>query len=138
MRPPGIIVLIVIQAILAVTSISGGKILLDDPSGSTLGLQPLVPYLPFGPHNYTAVGVWLIVAYGALPLALAAGLWFKKFWAWAASLGLGAVLVIWIVSEIIMFYSFGFTFFYPLIGGIGAVMIVILCMPPTRRYFAKP
>ena len=134
-RPTGIIILVVAEVVLAITSIGGGRILLADPLGKTLGLQPLIPYLPFNLHDYTLVGVWLIVTFGLLPLILAAGFWFRKIWAWRVGLGLGAILIIWIIAEVSMFYSFGFTFFYPLIAGIGMITIVLLYLPSTRQYF---
>jgi hypothetical protein len=69
-----------------------------------------------------------------LAIILAAGLWFGKKWAWTVTLGLGAVLITWILAEVFLFYSFGFTFFYPLIGGIGLLTITVLCLPSTREY----
>jgi hypothetical protein len=47
---------------------------------------------------------------------------------------LSAVLVTWIVAEVILFYSLGFTFFYPLIGGIGVLTIVLSYLPSTTEY----
>lgn len=134
-KPLGIIILVVAEAVLAITSIAGGRILLADPLGNTLGLQPLIPYLPFNLHDYTLVGVWLIVSFGLLPLILAAGFWFRKTWAWWMGLSLGAALIIWVIAEVLMFFSFGFTFFYPLIAGIGLITIVVLYLPSTRLYF---
>jgi hypothetical protein len=49
-------------------------------------------------------------------------------------LGLAAVLVTWIVAEVFLFYSLGFTFFYPLIGGIGVLTIVLSYLPSTIEY----
>lgn len=134
--PLSIIILVAAEILLALTSISGGKILLDEPSGKSMGLQPLIPYLPFNLHDYFLVGVWLVAVYGVLPIILAAGLWFGKKWAWLGALGLGAVVVTWIVSEVFLFYSFGFTFFYPLIGGIGLLTIFLLYLPSTREYIS--
>jgi hypothetical protein len=120
---------------LAFTSIEGGRILLLDPSGTTLGLQPMVPYLPFDMQDFTLVGIWLIAVFGALPIILATGLWFGRKWAWGIGLGLGAVLIMWIIVEVFLFYSFGFTFFYPLYAGIGSLTIIISCLRATREFF---
>jgi hypothetical protein len=95
----------------------------------------MVPYLPFNLQDFALVGVWLIAVFGLLPSILAAGLWFGKKWAWGAALGLGAVLLIWILAEIFLFYSFGFTFFYPLYAGISGLTIIVLNVPSTRHYF---
>jgi len=134
-RPLSIIILVVLELILAFISIGGGVSLLGDVSGKTLGLQPLIPYLPFNLHDYTLVGVWLIAVYGMLPIILAAGLWLRKKWAWKTALGLGAVLIFWIVAEVFLFYSLGFTYFYPLIGGIGLITVILLYLPSTRDSF---
>jgi len=121
--------------LLAATSIAGGKVLLDDPSGKAMGIQFLATYMPFNLHDFFAVGVWLVAVYGVVPLILAPGLWLGKRWAWIGTLALGAVVVTWILSEVIMFYSFGFVFFYPLIGGTGALMIIMMALPSTRIHF---
>jgi hypothetical protein len=127
-------ILVAAELILAFISIGAGMELVRDPSGKSFDLQPLIPYMPFNLHDFAFVGVWLIAVYGVLPIILAAGLWFGKKWAWIGSIGLGAVLVTWIVAEVILFYSFGFTFFYPLIGGIGVLSIVLSYLPATREY----
>jgi hypothetical protein len=136
-RPLGIKVAVCALLLLAISSVGGGSILLDDPSGKSMGIQFLIPFLPFSLHDFFLVGVWLVAFYGAFPIILAAGLWFGKKWAWHGGLGLGAVVVTWILAEIFMFYSFGFVFFYPLIGGIGMLTIIVLCLPSTRQYFVK-
>jgi hypothetical protein len=135
-RPLGIKIAVAALISLAVTSIGGGGILLDDPSGKSMDIQFIVPYLPFNLHDFYLVGVWLIAVFGMLPIVLAAGLWFGKGWAWIGSIGLGAIVVTWILAEIYLFYSFGFVFFYPLVGGIGALTIIALCLPSTKRYFS--
>jgi hypothetical protein len=94
----------------------------------------MIPYMPFNLHDFFLVGVWLIVVYGSLPIILAAGLWFGKKWSWWGALDLGAVVVTWIVVEMYLFYSFGFTIFYPLIGGIGVLTITVLCLQSSREY----
>jgi len=136
-RPISIKIVVAALILLAFTSISGGKILLDDPSGRVMGIQSIIPYLPLNLHDFFIVGAWLVAIYGILPIILATGLWFAKKWAWIGALGLGTVVVAWILAEVLLFYSFGFTFFYPLIGGIGLLTVVILYLPSTRRYFVK-
>ncbi|HXV46844.1 MAG TPA: hypothetical protein VD736_09240 [Nitrososphaera sp.] len=133
-RPQGIKIAVPALILLAFASISGGEILLDDPSGNTMGIEPILPYLPFNLQDFTLVGVWLIAVYGVLAIILAEGLSFGKKWASTVTLGLGAVLITWILAEVFLLYSFGFTFFYPLIGGIGLLTITVLCLPSTREY----
>jgi hypothetical protein len=133
-RPIGIKIAVASLLLLAFTSIGGGSILLDDPSGSSMGIQSMMPFMPFNLHDFFLVGVWLIAVYGAVPIILAVGLWFGKKWAWLGALGLGVALVTWILAEVYLFYSFGFTIFYPLIGGIGLLTISMLCFRSTREY----
>jgi hypothetical protein len=71
---PGYKILVLVELFLAFTAINGGAILLVDPSGTSLGLQSLLSYLPFYLHDFALVGVWLIAVYGVLPIVLAAGL----------------------------------------------------------------
>lgn len=137
MRPLGIKIAVLVEIFLAFTSINGGATLLADPSGKTLGLQSIIPYLPFYLHDFALVGVWLIAVYGVLPIILAAGLWKGRKWAWSVALGLGVVLIMWILAEVFLFYSFGFTFLYPLYAGIGLLTIIVLYLPSTREYFVK-
>ena len=119
---------------LAFVSIGGGKMLVDDPSGRSMGIEFMIPHLPLNLQDFFWVGIWLVVVYGVLPLIMAAGLWFGKKWAWSGSLGLGVVVVTWILAEVYLFYAFGFVFFYPLIGGIGLLIIILLSFSATRRY----
>ena len=136
-RPLGVKIAVAALILLAITSISGGRILLDDPSGKSMGIDFILSYLPLGLHNFFIVGIWLVTIFGMLPVILAAGLWFRKRWALWTSIGLGAAVVTWMLAEIYMFYSFGFVFFYPLIGGIGALTIMMLALPSSRQYFGR-
>ena len=133
-RPTGIKIVVATLILLTITSIGGGAILLDDPSGRSMGIQFIIPHMPFNLHDFFLVGIWLIAVYGVLPIILAGGLWFGKKWAWLGALGLGAVLVTWILVEVYLFYSFGLTIFYPLIGGIGLLTIAMLYFRSTREY----
>lgn len=136
-RPLGINIAVGGLILLAIASIGGGSVLLDDPSGKSMSIQFLIPYMPFNLQDFFLVGVWLIIVYGMLPVILASGLWFGKKWAWTGAIGLGAIVVAWILVEVFLFYSFGFVFFYPLIGGIGVLIIVALSLRPTKQYVVK-
>lgn len=134
-RPRGIKVAVAALIFLAISSISGGSVLLVDPSGKSMGIEFIIPHMPLNLHDFYIVGVWLIGVFGALPIVLTVGLWFGKKWAWLGSIGLGALVVTWILGEIFLFYSFGFVFFYPMIGGIGVITIIALNLPSTKQYF---
>ncbi len=135
-RPVLLFPLIAVQALLAVISMIAGVIMLRDPTTSAMGgqsvLSILTRNLPFI-HDFVPVGIWLITVYGIFPIINAIGLWSLKRWAWYTSVFLGAVVVAWISIEIPMFYSLGFTFFYPLIGGIGVAILGLSLLRTVRR-----
>ncbi len=135
-RPLLLFPLIAAQALLAFISIIAGVIMLQDPTSSAMGgqsvLSILTRNLPFI-HDFGPIGIWLITVYGIFPIINAIGLWGLKRWAWYTSVFLGAVVVTWISIEIPMFYSLGFTFFYPLIGGIGIAILALSLLRPIRR-----
>lgn len=135
-RPVASKLLVGMQALLALVSIPSGIMLLTDPSGSFLGMQFILPLLsqalPFI-HDFVPVGIWLITMYGVLPTILAVGVWRFKHWAWYGSMFLGATVVTWIGVELLMFYSLGFTFWYPVIAGIGLTVLALSLTSNVRR-----
>jgi hypothetical protein len=136
-RPLAAMLLIALDALLALISVPAGVSMMRDPTGSGIGAQIALPRLtqalPFV-HDFFPVGIWLLTMYGVLPIVVAVGVWASKRWAWYASIFLGAVVVTWIGVELVMFYSLGFTWFYPLIGGIGLTILVLSLLPMVRRY----
>jgi len=139
-RTFGVKVMLLVELFVALGGISAGINLLTDHSGGYLGLETVLHYISFL-QDLTLVDVWLTTVYGVLPLILAVGLWMlacTKRWAWFVALVLGAVLIVWILTEVVIFYSLGFTFLYPLYAVIGALTIGVLCLPSVRRYYAKP
>jgi hypothetical protein len=116
--------LVAVQALLAIIAIPSGVLLLSDPSGSLLGGQFILPYLTKGLpfiHDFVPVGIWLIAVYGVLPILFDAGLLKRVRLAWSLTLLLGVTVVAWIGAEIALFYALGFNPMYPLIGGIYCV-----------------
>ncbi len=140
-RPTSVGVLVTVQALLALIAIPSGVLLLADPSGSLIGGQSVLPYLtksiPFI-HDFAPVGLWLVVVYGLLPIIFDAGLLRRVRLAWLLTLLLGLTVVAWIAVEMALFYgALGFTPLYPLIGGIGAAIVVLSLLPPVRRFFSS-
>jgi hypothetical protein len=135
-RPVAAKLLVGMQVLLALVSIPPGIMLLTDPNGSSLGMQFVLPLLvqalPFI-HNFVPVGIWLITMYGVLPTILALGVWRSKHWAWYGSMFLGATVVTWIGVELLLFYSLGFTFWYPVVAGIGLIVLALSPRSNVRR-----
>lgn len=129
-------VLVGMQVLLALVSIPSGIVLLTDPSGSFLGMQFILPLLvqalPFI-HDFVPVGIWLIAMYGILPAILSVGVWRYRRWAWFGSMFLGATVVAWIGVELLLFYSLGFTFWYPVVAGIGLTVLALASTRNVRR-----
>jgi hypothetical protein len=139
-RPLGIKVLVPIQILLSIIAIPSGVLLILFPKGDAIGAQMILPYLtqqlPFL-RDFAPVGIFLLVVYGLLPIALTYGLWTRKKLAWDFTLLLGVTEIIWIAAEIGMFYQLGFIFFYPLIAGMGVVTIALCLVPSVRRYYTN-
>jgi len=140
MRPFWVVLLVAIQAILAVIAIPSGALFLADPSGGLLGAQFILPYLtkslPFI-HDFASVGIWLVAVYGVLPLLFDVGLLRRVRFAWLLTIVLGLTVIVWIAFETVLFAAIGFTPLYPLIGGIGAAMVLVSSLPSVRRYYSR-
>ena len=139
-HPLGVKALIPIQLVLSVLSIPSGILLVYSPNGEALGAQGILPHLtaqlPFV-KDFTPVGIFLLVVYGLLPLALVYGLWTRKRWGWDITLLLGAVEIAWITAEVALFYDLGFFFFYPIIAGMGILTAVLCLLPSVRRFYSE-
>jgi len=139
-HPLGVKALIPVQIVLALLAIPSGALLLYSPTGEAIGAQTVLPHLtqqlPFL-KDFTVVGIFLIVVYGLLPLALVYGLWTGRKLGWTLTLLLGVTEIPWIAAEVFMFYDLGFFFFYPIIAGMGVVTLVLCCLPGVRRFYAR-
>lgn len=139
-RPTWVVLLVAIQAVLAVIAIPSGALFLADPSGGLLGAQFILPYLtkslPFI-HDFVPVGIWLVAVYGVLPILLDVGLLRRVRLAWLLTMTLGLTVVVWIAVETALFATIGFTPLYPLIGGIGAATFFLSSLLSVRRYYAR-
>jgi hypothetical protein len=139
-RPVAAKLLVGIQVLLALIAVPPGIMMLSDPSGSTIGGQSVLPYLtqalPFI-RDFVPIGIWLLTMFGVLPIAVAFGIRESRRWAWYGSTFLGATVVTWIGVELLLFNSLGFTFWYPLIGGIGLAILTLSSMPTLRNYLTQ-
>lgn len=138
-HPFAVKILIPVQLALAIISIPSGALLVSSPGGEAIGAQVILPHLtsrlPFI-HDFTLVGIFLIVVFGLLPLILSYGLWVEKRWAWSLSILLGITEIGWIVTEVVIFYDLGFFFFYPIIAGMGVITVALCALPSVRKFYS--
>jgi hypothetical protein len=139
-RPMAAKLLVGMQVLLVAIAVPPGIMMLNDPSGSTIGGQSVLPHLtqalPFI-HDFVPIGIWLLSIFGILPIFVAFGVWRSRRWAWYGSTFLGATVVTWIGIELLLFNSLGFTFWYPLIGGIGLAILALSSMPTLGRFLKQ-
>jgi hypothetical protein len=139
-RPTWVVLLVAIQAVLALIAIPSGALFLADPSGGLLGAQFILPHLtrslPFI-QDFVPVGIWLVAVYGVLPILFDVGLLRRARLAWLLTIVLGLTVIVWIAVEMVLFASIGFTPMYPLIGGIGAATVLASSLPSVRRYYSR-
>src|SRR5271165_3654642 len=139
-RPIGIKLLVSVLLLLSAFAIPSGIAMLSDPSGKVIGAQTILPYLtkaiPFL-HDFSVVGIFLVAVYGVLPIVFAYGVWTRSRLAWILTLLLGITEIVWIAAEIIMFSTFGFFFFYPIIAGMGVVTVGLSLLPSVRKFYLK-
>ncbi len=146
-RPGVLWVQLASLGILALGGLMGGVSFIADPTGASLGAK--LSWLDRTPVNDFAVPGWfLLLVYGIGGLAVMAGLIWKvspgplsRFdryagyhWAWAASILLGGVLVLWIVYELIVMPET--TWLQPALIAIGLVIAGVPFLPSMRRWFA--
>ncbi len=139
-HPLAVKILIPVQLVLSIISIPSGALLVSSPGGEAIGAQVILPHLtnsiPFI-HDFTIVGIFLIVVYGFLPLILSYGLWVQKRWAWILTILLGITEIGWITTEVVIFYDLGFFFFYPIIAGMGIITVALCTLPSVRKFYSK-
>jgi hypothetical protein len=97
--PPALYALIAVLAFQGLSGVAGGYGLIADPSGESLGIP--IAWLEGSPFtDFLIPGVVLITLLGIVPLFVVYGLWTRRPWAWAASLTVGVVLLVWLGVEI--------------------------------------
>lgn len=139
--PVSVLILIVLELALAGLALFGGINLLLDPSGTTLQIDPTLGYIPFV-TDFMPFAIWLVVAFAALPVILSYGLYADKRWALYGSVGLAALEISWVVTQIVLFYSMGLAAWWPIIisyaivvAGIAASSVYLMFRRSVRTYF---
>ena len=128
-KPSAIYGLILLELVIAATGVASGVGLLRDPSGVSMGLDVVKDKIPF--QSLTLLGLWFLGPYGALPAALAYGLWAGRGWAWKPALVLAAVELVWVTVQIPMV---GRSFLQAVIGSIALLTVYLLYRPSVKNY----
>ncbi|WP_266362206.1 hypothetical protein [Tellurirhabdus rosea] len=145
-RPFAIYLLAVYLILLAVGGFMGAYHFLTDPTGASIGFsQSFAKMLPV--PNFILPGIFLLLAFGILPLVIAwivllDPIWARmkplearthEHWAWSAAMALSLLLVGWMAFQLLL------TGFYAPIQAVtsiwGLAMVGILLLPSVRRYF---
>ncbi len=144
-RPLSATISIALEYVSSIFGIGSGLLLMAEPSGAGLGFpSDFAHKIPTG--NFFLVGVWLFVAFGIFPALFAWGLTTRRpwgfaervvrrtgmHWAWAGALVICILELIFIGYETTLIGVFGVTTNWAIIQ---VVMIIILLLPPTRKYF---
>lgn len=142
-RPFWVYLLVFFCVVLGAGGLYGGYAFVTDPTGGSIGMDAamlrgfLDTYLPFG--------IFLLIAFGIVPIVLAWALLARPRWvsgvtaargwdgAWVATLALGVGLLIWMAGQfLIMGYTApiqAFTLF------LGVAITLLSLVPAVRRYY---
>jgi len=146
-RPVMLWPLVIVLILLSMGGFSGGIPMLADPeSGGYLQFADLLPSLPV--PNLILPGLFLLMVMGLYPLLLAYALiakpnwawmdklfsWSKRHWAWAATLILVAIIVIWLVYEGWLVGWFPITY---ITGMLGVLILLFALLPSVREFFDR-
>jgi hypothetical protein len=91
-RPTEIYIVTAIELFFSVLAFPSGYLFVSDPTGGSMGVTFALSFLPIV-KDFFLVGVFLIIAYGVIPLMITYGLWTAKPWAYMVGIALGAVAV---------------------------------------------
>ena len=150
-RPVAVLSIMVLEVILAILGFFSGITFLQDPSGTTHGMDTSIlattPITDFAP-----VGLFFVACYGVLPVLAVFGLWklprwrwtdaFNRWtrqnWSWTATLAIGAILLVWIAVEVALIGSpTGLPRFLQVAMALLGVIFIVLAMLPGVRAYGK-
>ena len=87
--------------VLGVGGLYGGVLFVLDPSGAAMGVPlSLLDGLPLS--DFLVPGLFLLGVMGLAPLALVVAVWRRWPRTWPALMGLGAVLLLWLAGEFVL------------------------------------
>lgn len=144
-RPFTLWLLVFFLVFLALGGLYGGIAMLADPSGNALQMGDVLPLLHI--PNYTLPGLFLFIVMGLAPIFLTYGLmtrpkwawadslirWSGHHWAWAGSLAIGVVLMIWLAVQA-MLIGFRWPIQYVTAGN-GLLIVLLALVPGVRKFY---
>jgi len=145
-RPIALWLLLVLLVVMGVSSVFCGAMLVAAPDGSLMRMPPsnLGPF-----SSFLIPGLLLLVFLGFYPLVVVYALWARPgwrwpqalhpfrgmHWAWAGSLAAGAIVLTWIVVEMILLRTA--VFLHWLVLGWGLALIGLTLLPAVRREYGE-
>lgn len=113
----------------------GGQSFISDPTGAGLGMS--LKYIQNQPfvRDYTIPGWFLLIVMCLIPAFLVVALWRKTDWAWPATLGMGIVVLGWMVFQITIMGLIAPIQY--VILAVGVILVVVSLLPPVRRYYQQ-
>lgn len=139
--PLSVMILIALDIVLAGLALYGGINLMLDPTGTTMQVDPALVYIPFV-TDFMLFGIWLVVAFAALPAILAYLIYTDRKWAVYGSFTLAALEILWIGTQIWLLYPLGFSGWWPVVfsyalvvTGIVVASIYLIFKGSVRTYF---
>ncbi len=147
-RPIAVRILIALLVLLGVGAVPSGFLLVIAPDGHLMQMPlSMLEHSPFS--DFLIPGLILLILLGIYPLVVAYSLWKRPrwrwpdainpfratHWSWAAALAAGAILIIWIIVEMIMLRTV--VFLHALCLGWGVAIVLLTVLPSVRRYCAR-
>jgi len=134
-KPIAVWALIADLLLLGLGGLYGGVLFILDPSGAGMGVpHSLLDGLPL--PDFRLPGLFLLAVMGLAPLALVVAVWRRWPRTWLALMALGAVLLLWLAGEFVLW------------GYQAPIQIItsVLCagllgfglLPSTRRWLRGP
>jgi len=100
-KPFAVWALIADLVLLGFGGLYGGILFTLDPSGASMGVPlSLLDGLPLS--DFRLPGLFLLAVMGLAPLALVVAVWRRWTRTWAALMGLGVALLLWLAGEFVM------------------------------------
>ena len=133
-RPLSVYLILLVELLIGIMGIGSAVVLLLDPTGVTMGIDYVLPYLPI--PDFTILGLWFLTVYGLLPLYIVYGAWKRNSLAWRLCVGLSLVEVLWILSQLFVFTEIGYFFLQPVILVQAVIILYLLTLKQVKNYFS--